>query len=361
MRTAQTQGSKPVCRLQSMPARSAHRDMGTEGFFKPELEPGKGLGGICLGARVQEILAIMQRHPEVFSNVEVKFAEDGSSDLLIECPDIGLNVICRSRDQRVRLLELYRPRDFTVLFCDVPCCGPSFVPTFPAIYHRLGPAMPGSYRDDMQMYFLEYPGVTFMFPIPREFAHNLNLTSKLPDGTTPVAARMLIHPLHDVLGNAPPPLPPDCLYMEPVRVTLDGTMTFEIRGCHLDCRSSTPQDVVGQLGPPSSIMQKRVDKLRIHAKQTTGCAQYFFNYRDLGIDILFDARQHSIRKLLMHTNCPEHVDFNDYSKCNFRLALPGRTVCNDASVDIGPDTRWAEIESIMGVPEGGKPLIHADR
>jgi hypothetical protein len=41
---------------------------------------------------------------------------------------------------------------------------------------------------------------------------------------------------------------------------------------------------------------------------------YFFNFFDLGIDLLFDARCHSVRKMVLHTNCPEHADFNDYSK-----------------------------------------------
>ena len=50
---------------------------------------------------------------------------------------------------------------------------------------------------------------------------------------------------------------PGNLYMEPVEVKLDGTISFDWRGCLLDF-SSTPQDVVGQLGQPSSIMQVRV-------------------------------------------------------------------------------------------------------
>jgi hypothetical protein len=97
----------------------------------------------------------------------------------------------------------------------------------------------------------------------------------------------------------------------------------------------------------------------------------------------------------MHTNCPEHADFNDYTKCNFRLKLSRssvggepdthhiadaddpegsqftcfywyRSTNTDAAggagvVEIGPDTRWSEIESVLGPPRGGKPLIHTDR
>ena len=78
---------------------------------------------------------------------------------------------------------------------------------------------------------------------------------------------------------------------------------------------------------------------------------------------------------VLHTNCPEHADFNDYSKCNFRLALPRRPSKRAAAasadargveggeaeegdegdgevVEIGPDTRWSVIERIMGPPKG---------
>jgi len=92
----------------------------------------------------------------------------------------------------------------------------------------------------------------------------------------------------------------------------------------------------------------------------------------------------------MHTNCPEHADFNDYTKCNFRLALPRRKFPSDAHrdslgggggeeggggdllaaargsagamggdlkenvefVEIGPDTRWSVIEDLLGPPHG---------
>ena len=75
------------------------------------------------------------------------------------------------REQRVKIIEFYRPKDWTILYCDVPCCGPKVLPTFPAVYHQLGPALPGFYRAEDQMYWLSYPGVTFMFPISRDFAH----------------------------------------------------------------------------------------------------------------------------------------------------------------------------------------------
>lgn len=73
--------------------------------FRPVLEPGKGIGGLNLGAKVQEVLAIMQKHPDTFGNVEVKFCGSDllAMDLCIECPDIGMNVICEPVEARVWL------------------------------------------------------------------------------------------------------------------------------------------------------------------------------------------------------------------------------------------------------------------
>jgi hypothetical protein len=115
------------------------RDRGQDSF-KPVLEPGKGIGGINLGAPVHEVLAILQKHPDVFSNIEIKFCAQDicSMDLLIECPDIGMNIICGASEQRVRLIEFYRPREFAILYCDVACCGPKVIPSHASHSTRKG-------------------------------------------------------------------------------------------------------------------------------------------------------------------------------------------------------------------------------
>ena len=68
-----------------------------------------------------------------------------------------------ARVQRVRMIELYKPQVFAVDFGGVACCGPKALPTFPSVYHgigpRLGPNAPGQYRHDEQAYHLIYPGV----------------------------------------------------------------------------------------------------------------------------------------------------------------------------------------------------------
>lgn len=64
------------------------------------------------------------------------------------------------------------------------------------------------------------------------------------------------------------------------------------------------------------------------------CADYFYNYFALGIDILFDIQTHIVKKFILHTNFPSHYQFNQYIsvttylttlryvKCNFRIPIP---------------------------------------
>ena len=60
----------------------------------------------------------------------------------------------------------------------------------------------------------------------------------------------------------------------------------------------TPQDVWAQLGAPGGITYKSVDTMVIHAGQDLATPassgeltrDYFYNYYDRGLDILFDGQ-----------------------------------------------------------------------
>jgi len=53
---------------------------------------------------------------------------------------------------------------------------------------------------------------------------------------------------------------------------------------------------------------------------------YFYNFFDLGIDILFDGEAHRVKRIILRTNIPGHMDFNSYRKCNFRVFTPREVV-----------------------------------
>uniref|UniRef100_A0A8C5WWI5 Uncharacterized protein n=1 Tax=Laticauda laticaudata TaxID=8630 RepID=A0A8C5WWI5_LATLA len=77
------------------------------------------------------------------------------------------------------------------------------------------------------------------------------------------------------------------------------------------------QDVLSTLGSPHKVFYKSEDKMKIHSpsphKQVPSkCNDFFFNYFTLGVDILFDANTHRVKKFVLHTNYPGHYNFNIY-------------------------------------------------
>jgi hypothetical protein len=124
--------------------------------------------------------------------------------------------------------------------------------------------------------------------------------------------------------------------MELVQAERGVGLTFTGGGQRV-CFGDTPQDVWAELGSPVGVTYKSVDTMLIHAAQggegggalgegdgTRADGQpacdYFYNYYDRGLDVLFDGQSHQVKKLVMHTNPVGHVNFNVYVKCNFMLS-----------------------------------------
>lgn len=98
---------------------------------------------------------------------------------------------------------------------------------------------------------------------------------------------------------------------------------------------------------------------------------YFYNYFDLGIDILIDGKTHLVRKVIAHTNFPGHVGFSQYNKCDFRVIYSGSKQQQQQQaqqqqqqsragkredVIVTPDMRFADIQTLLG--PCGRPMIH---
>ncbi|KMZ65975.1 hypothetical protein ZOSMA_303G00180 [Zostera marina] len=256
--------------------------------------------------------------------------------------------------------------------------GPSTLATFVAVYKHFGPTFPGIFDEERCVYTLFYPGLSFAFPIPIQYAHFFQgvvpaeLPIEFPDGTTPVTCRISVYDsspnskvgVGSLLNKAlAPPLPSGSLYMEEVHVKLGGELLFTVGGQNIPFGAS-PQDVWSELGRPCGIHQKHVDQMVIHCAsdprpRTTLCGDYFYNYFSRGIDILFDGQNHKIKKFVLHTNFPGHADFNTYIRCNFVLydldiegPMEGGNVFKNC---ITPNTKWEQVKSILG--DGGRAAI----
>lgn len=105
----------------------------------------------------------------------------------------------------------------------------------------------------------------------------------------------------------------------------------------------TCQDVATVLGAPSRVFYKSEDKMKIHSPNAhlrvmSRRSDYFFNYFTLGLDVLFDARTHAVKKFVLHTNYPGHYNFNMYHRCEFSLNLQSERQLTGADtklVDVG--------------------------
>jgi len=49
---------------------------------------------------------------------------------------------------------------------------------------------------------------------------------------------------------------------------------------------------------------------------------YYWNYFDLGLDVLFDGENHDVQAIVLHTNCPGHAYFGLYRRANFFIEAP---------------------------------------
>lgn len=155
-----------------------------------------------------------------------------------------------------------------------------------------------------------------------------DLPLELPDGSSPLLERLILYQGSNLKNSALAPLPATSLYGEGVRAVLTEGLVFERRGGSLEFGVSN-QDVQALLGPPARVFFKHEERLRIHAKvrpppasasppaaaaaggSATGAeGDYFLNYFALGIDVLVDGASHTVKKFVLHSNCPAHPDFN---------------------------------------------------
>ncbi|RUS30816.1 hypothetical protein BC938DRAFT_478921 [Jimgerdemannia flammicorona] len=145
--------------------------------------------------------------------------------------------------------------------------------------------------------------------------------------------------------------------------------------------TTTPQDLIADLGKPSRVFYKEEDKMRIHsvvsgnmpsppsdqrgsgdededgggadggsaegatervdneAVEASQATDYFYNYFHFGIDVLFDGALHTCKKIVLHGNIPGHFDFQRYKRCPFRLVFsvsPNDTVSEMIGQDHDP-------------------------
>lgn len=244
-----------------------------------DLVPGGGLGPFALGAAVGDVLELFATQAETYQRVEVKVGEAPEVDILVSVPEHGFALRFDARTQALRLLEVLDPSRLQLRYKGEVVGGSSPV-TLERVCTVFGPTFPGEACGDGQL-ALHYRGLVFLFA----------QTVAAPD----VAARIVLcapaaqagtHALAAVLSAAPP------APAHPV-APLVAVMGFGLRlasGAALPFGVSL-QDLVAELGPPTSSSTKATDAMLIHASQQAGPSgePYFLTWKHRGLDVLIDG------------------------------------------------------------------------
>jgi hypothetical protein len=92
------------------------------------------------------------------------------------------------------------------------------------------------------------------------------------------------------------------------------------------------QQVVSILGAPAYVTYKNLDILSIHSSQKPHLkpSDYFYNYFNHGMDILFDGVAHTVKKFVLRANLPTNSLFDLYRKCLFEIIPPKKLRLDDA-------------------------------
>ena len=346
----------------------------------------------------------MQSVYKVFT-FELKYCRDDplASDVLLDLVEDGLLLRFEPRSQRLRAVEVYDAHKLKLSYANASLCKAGAAPTLVHVIHHFGPTYPGSFDAARSVYRLSYPGVAFEFVIPPQHAHAYqrpavaDLPLEFDDGTSPPVARIIV--LSELQQKDPTALPPALSPAGDDEILVHVGVGIQ-RGADMLTFASSSQDVLSLLGQPNRIHVKQHDKLRIHsaalAAESAVLADYFYNYFDLGIDLLFDGQRHCVKKIILHTNLPSHTEFNRYAKCFFRVLIApaaadadddgsggggsggggGGGVDDDDDGDgssnssgsagdgsavakgvIGPNTRFEHVQQLLG-PVASQPVVH---
>ncbi|KAI9265979.1 hypothetical protein BY458DRAFT_556628 [Sporodiniella umbellata] len=385
--------------------------------------PGRSLGPFKLGSSLWDNLNFLLDKSQFFPSVELKYSQEDplECDFIVALPKSGLNLRYDGSLQRLKSIECYDPSRVKLIYQNSDVSSSKTIPTFLLIYKSFGPTYPGEFDTAQSTYTLKYPGLAFTFPIPAKhqnlYKSSTDLPLEFPDGTTPIASKIVLYSNSSTWQEAAVPSLPKVIaesnastsikYGKTERREVENVIVKPTKGITLVfpaanstgaiennvnshknangeegdiasntangnkahstfihhrtvsiyLHSSTPQDILAELGKPSRIFYKEEDKMKIHsvseqsnssqtlphqpfelsASDTAAAAannmiddrgvqptDYFFNYFYLGIDILIDGALHVCKKVVLHGNVPGHYDFQKYKRCPFQIQFSKR-------------------------------------
>ncbi|CAG8695122.1 8248_t:CDS:1 [Acaulospora morrowiae] len=346
--------------------------------------PGKSLGWFRLGASIWDVINFLREQSRVIPSVDLKYAEESPiiTDLFLSLPANGINMRFDGLIQRLKVIEVYDFSKLRLTYQDSEVSSSKVAPTFLSIYKIFGPTYPGELDKTRKEYTLNYPGVSFVFPIPEEhislYISSTDLPLELPDGTSPLLSRLYaFHGSSFRTANVPSlarsassenRVGNDIGEIESVVAELKRGITINFLDRNhpspiskeILLNVTTPQDLLVDIGSALRVFFKEEDKMRIHSENIDDMdnvdsnaqenrnvlsngtdarnreedghpIDYFYNYFQHGFDVLFDGITHRCKKIILHGNVPGHYDFQRYKRCPYKILLHSKV---DSSPDI---------------------------
>jgi hypothetical protein len=308
-----------------------------------EIQPSVGLGCLQLGCTIGEIIHAINTQLLEAGKVQLHYlVEDPlAADIEVFLTKPQIKLLFDPVSQRLRTIDLmdlmalstaYSGKEYTTIM--------SALPDFRTTYRIFGPTYPGKLDLEAKVFALEYPGCAILFDLPSELISTW-------EGKVRDEGAKLTGLKPEDLG-----LPKDMM-MNATRMLIYAGRTYEeslaihasIRATAIACNiiaqpgkgicfealgawitfDDHAQDVLAELGAPNDVFYKGVDKMKIHAfSERDGrplVDDYFFNYYNLGVDVLMDGFSHKVKKFVLHTNLVSKHNFVRYQKCNYKLVL----------------------------------------
>lgn len=372
-----------------------------------DVVPEKSLGNegweLVLGMAFSQVVHILQQQFRIIKGVQIIYNEQCplDSDLVILLSEDGIRLSFDSSSQRLKVIEVTDMSKVKLTYCGSTFCSPEVLPTRQQIDDCFGATHPGEFDASQQMFVLHFRGLSFSFladpKCKLDAALGSSPTGQLPNGSSPLVSRMAIYYGNSLTDTRPPPLPLCCFgnqsFLEALEVLREGDTTLGVRltlltEAYETSRLSGPiqkkltrcvyfgdsvQDVVWALGSPNKVFYKEEDKMKIHAQDShrllaARASDYFYNYFTLGMDVLFDAQRHVVKKIVLQSNYPGHFNFQQYYRCPFRLRLrlpPTPEQRRATLVDVADEdeghavtafTKWDELQERL-VKASERPVV----
>ncbi|XP_029634626.1 UPF0183 protein C16orf70 homolog isoform X1 [Octopus sinensis] len=370
-----------------------------------EVVPERSLGNeqweFILGMPFYQTVNILKRQDRVIKAVQIRYSNTQplQMDLVVSLSQDGIKLIFDPVCQRLKIIEVFCMNKVKLKYCGVHFNSLQVQPTIEQIDQSFGATRPGVYNSEKQLFVLNFRGLSFDFPIESKFepvfskpryAHGLG-SLQFPNGSSPVVARMCIYSGNSLSDTKSPPLPITCFhgdcFVDCVEVLRDYNSTKGLKfilvtegngsSKLLDTRKKTVdrivrfsdscQDVISALGCPSKVFYKSEDKMMIHSPDAhrrvkSRCSDYFYNYFTMGVDILFDANTHVVKKFILHTNYPGHYNFNMYYRCEFKIPIHidkpelETGLSEEEPLIITAYSKWDKVQKYLLKPEQ-RPVI----